>query len=166
MIFYLIFKFFLKSLHLCLLLSTLSSHPGSTCNAKNFTSSFNYQSFSPVFPQYPPVFLTFFQHFVFIIWSFYYKYVDCLSSFLLFSSFSPLFAVVSHLFSLVPSCSSVFLFSFFLKSFIWCAQNWWHERIKAEVHCILGGFLQTSRSLIINMKLFPPPFSVLFRLWI
>lgn len=45
---YLIF-FFFNIFHLCLLFSPLSSHSGSTCNTKDFTSSFNYQSFLPAF---------------------------------------------------------------------------------------------------------------------
>lgn len=122
MMLYLISKFFLESLHLCLLLSTPSPHPGSTCNTKDFTSSFNYQSFSPVFfPNTHQCFSPSFQH---LVLSFDPSTTNILTVFLVFYFF-----LLSHLYlqlyhTSFHSChSSVFLFSFFFKSFIWCAQN-------------------------------------------
>lgn len=43
------YYFFFKFLYLSLLLSPLSSHSGSTCNTKDFTSSLSYWSFPPAF---------------------------------------------------------------------------------------------------------------------
>lgn len=120
------------------------------------------------FSQFPTAFLTFFPTLctyslillLQISWlSFYFStFFFLLTS--VCSCITPLFTCPISQF-----CLLIF-FLFFLNHSFGVANNWWHERIKPQVHQILGGFLQPSAFLIINMKLFPSVFPVPFHLWI